>query len=608
MVLTKYAVIMVKELINRLLICFMKIKMTETVQKSEERFRLLPAPSKFDNGVVKFGDREIRIGGPLPKIAENEKLVRVTSSLCPVCYRLLPAVIFEKEDKLYIRKVCPDHGEFEDLYYGDVNLYYKFDYWEYEGKGPKVPYVDLKSPCPFNCGLCPMHHQHSALVNMVITNRCDLSCWYCFFFAEKAGYVYEPTREQIKFMVEQLKRQDITLVIQLTGGEPTLREDLIEIVRIMRESGVKHIQLNTWGGTFAKMYLEDPEYAIKYARELREAGVNTIYMSFDGVNRRTNTKNHWEVPYTLEVFRKAGMTSVVLVPTVIRTVNDQDLGNIVKFAAYNMDVVRAINFQPVSLTGMMKRNMRNKFRITIPEVLKAIEEQTNGEITRDSWYPIGTSVVFSKLVEAITGKEQFEMANHPSCGAGTYVFVEWRNGEPHFIPLSKFIDLEGLLEYLREKTDELKEGGNKVWIGVKLLYNLRKFIDKEKGPKDFDVYEMLRNIIVNHNYEALGEWHYRTLFLGTMHFMDLYNYDVERVMRCDIHYTTPDGRVIPFCTYNVLNDLYRDKVLKEYQIPIEEWKKVHGEDSIGDKMKYRRIASKLEEGEVYKATYKPFIQ
>ncbi|BBG24494.1 tetraether lipid synthase Tes [Sulfuracidifex tepidarius] len=581
--------------------------MAQTTAENNEKFRLLPAPSSFDEGSVKFGDREIKIGGPLPKLSSNEKLVRVTHSLCPACYRLLPATIFEKENKLYIRKICPDHGEFEDLYYGDVGMYYKFDYWEYEGKGPKVPYVDLKAPCPYNCGLCPMHHQHSALVNLVITNRCDQSCWYCFFYAEKAGYVYEPTLDQISYQIDQLKKQGITLVIQVTGGEPTLREDILEVLKILREKGVRHVQLNTWGGTFAKMYMDDPDKAITYAKQLREAGVNTIYMSFDGTNRKTNPKNHWEIPYTFEVFRKAGMTSVVLVPTVIKTVNDNDLGNIVKFAAKNLDIVRAVNFQPVSLTGMMKRNMRAKFRITIPEVLRDIEEQTDGEVTRDSWYPIGTSVVFSRIVEALTGKEQFEMANHPSCGAGTYIYVEWKGGEPHFIPISKFIDLEGLLEYLKEKSEEIREGSNKAWVGMKALLNIRKFIDKEKGPKDFDVYKMLYNVVINHNYEALGEWHYRTLFLGTMHFMDLYNYDVQRVMRCDIHYASPDGRVIPFCTYNVLNDLYRDKVLRDYQIPLDEWIKVHGSNSLGESVKYKRKATTLEQGDLYKITYKGFV-
>ncbi|MCY0850164.1 tetraether lipid synthase Tes [Sulfuracidifex metallicus] len=578
-----------------------------TAENNEEKFRLLSAPSSFNEGAVKFGDREIKIGGPLPKLSSNEKLVRLTHSLCPACYRLLPATILEKENKLYIRKICPDHGEFEDLYYGDVGMYYKFDYWEYEGKGPKVPYVDLKAPCPYNCGLCPMHHQHSALVNLVITNRCDQSCWYCFFYAEKAGYVYEPSLEQISYMVDQLKKQGITLVIQVTGGEPTLREDILDVLKILREKGVRHVQLNSWGGTFAKMYMEDPDKAIAYAKQLREAGVNTIYMSFDGTNRKTNPKNHWEIPYTFEVFRKAGMTSVVLVPTVIKTVNDNDLGNIVKFAARNLDIVRAVNFQPVSLTGMMKRNMRAKFRITIPEVLRNIEEQTDGEVTRDSWYPIGTSVVFSKIVEALTGKEQFEMANHPSCGAGTYIYVEWKGGEPHFVPISKFIDLEGLLEYLKEKSEEIREGSSKAWVGMKALLNIRKFIDKEKGPKDFDVYKMLYNVVINHNYEALGEWHYRTLFLGTMHFMDLYNYDVQRVMRCDIHYASPDGRVIPFCTYNVLNDLYRDKVLRDYQIPLDEWIKVHGSNSLGESVKYKRKASTLEQGDLYKITYKGFV-
>jgi len=585
--------------------------MSHMAQRTESEtpagFRLLPAPSKFDKGVINFDGREIKVGGPLPPLAENEKLVRVTQSLCPACYRLLPAAIFEKEERLYIRKICPEHGEFEDLYYGDVGMYYKFDYWEYEGRGPRIPYVNLEAPCPFNCGLCPMHHQHSALVNLVITNRCDLSCWYCFFYAEKAGYVFEPSLDQIGYMIDQLKLREKTMVIQVTGGEPTLREDIVKVVKLLREKGVKHIQLNTWGGTFAKLYMEDPEKAVRFARELREAGVNTVYMSFDGTTRKTNPKNHWEIPYTFEVFRRSGMTSVVLVPTVIRTVNDGDLGNIVKFAAKNMDIVRAVNFQPVSLTGMMKRNMRSKFRITIPEIIKNIEEQTNGEITRDSWYPIGTSVVFTRIIEAITGKEQFEMANHPVCGSGTYVYVEWENGEPHFLPLSKFIDLEGLLEYFKEKTEELREGGNKYWIGIKLLYNLRKFIDKEKGPKDFDVWKMLYSILVNHNYDALGQWHYRTLFLGNMHFMDLYNYDVERVMRCDIHYLSPDGRVIPFCTYNVLNDLYRDKILRSYQVPIEEWSKRFGKDSIGDAMKYRRNATKLESGEIYKSTYRGFI-
>jgi len=133
-------------------------------------------------------------------------------------------------------------------------------------------------------------------VNLVITNRCDLSCWYCFFYAEKAGYVFEPSLDQIGYMIDQLKLREKTMVIQVTGGEPTLREDIVKVVKLLREKGVKHIQLNTWGGTFAKLYMEDPEKAVRFARELREAGVNTVYMSFDGTTRKTNPRTTGRSP------------------------------------------------------------------------------------------------------------------------------------------------------------------------------------------------------------------------------------------------------------------------------------------------------------------------
>lgn len=146
---------------------------------------------------------------------------------------------------------------------------------------------------------------------MVVTNRCNLSCWYCFFYSEAAGYVYEPSLEQIRGMVRSIKKQGVTVAIQLTGGEPLLREDLVDIVKLLREEGVRHIQLNTNGIKFAELYLEDPGKAVEYARQLRVNGVNTVYLSFDGVSPVTNWKNHWEIPYIFETFRKAGMSAIL---------------------------------------------------------------------------------------------------------------------------------------------------------------------------------------------------------------------------------------------------------------------------------------------------------
>ncbi len=577
----------------------------------EKEFRL-SEPSRFENGVVEIAGKKIKVGGPLPKLREGERLLKITNSLCPECYRLLPAVVFERDGKVYIRRICPEHGEIEEIYFGDARLYKKFERWEEDGSGT-VAYTKLTAPCPFSCGLCPMHKSHTALLNLVVTNRCDLTCWYCFFYAEKAGYVYEPTLEQIEEMVKQVMKQGVPLAVQLTGGEPTMRNDLPEIVRLLRKLGVRHIQLNTHGIRFAELYLEDPQKAVEYVRSLRylpdgSIGVNTVYLSFDGVTPQTNPKNHWEVPYTFAAFRKGGMTSVVLVPTVIRNWNLHEVGDIIRFAALNMDIVRGVNFQPVSLTGLMPRREREQARVTIPDLIMAIEEQTDKQITADDWYPVPITVAFSKFMERFSqDTPHFEMTNHPMCGAATYVYVERKGKDIRFVPLPRFVDVEGLAEYLKEKSEELEGGGKltKAKVAMKILYNLRKFIDQSKAPEGFDFWKLLYQVLVKRNYEALGEMHYKLLYIGSMHFMDLYNYDVQRVMRCNIHYSSPDGRVIPFCAYNVLNDIYRDYIIKKYSMSLEEAKQRIGDDVF---RKYIRNVKKLVEGKEYKETYAPFME
>ncbi len=579
---------------------------------------LLPAPAEYDKArrVVKIAGRIARIGGPIPKLHDNERFVAYTTSVCPYCYRLLPAIIFERDKKIYIRKVCPEHGTIEELYFSSARQYYRFFKFEEEGTGV-TPHVQLKTPCPFNCGLCPRHKNHTALANLVVTNRCDLSCWYCFFYAEKMGYVYEPTLEQIRYMIRQYKKEGVSMAVQITGGEPTLRPDLPEIIKLLKEEGVTHIQLNTHGITFAKLWFEKgPEAAVEYARTLRMAGLNTVYMSFDGVTPRTNPKNHWEVPYTLEVFRRARVTSVVLVPTVIKTINDHELGSIIKFAAKHIDVIRGVNFQPVSLTGRMRKDERAKYRVTIPDVLKWVEEQTDGQIPEDSWFPIPVAAKFAYFIEALSGELKVCMGNHPACGSATYVFVEkGSNGLPkRFIPITDFLDIEGFIEYIEEKTANLRKASSSSFSSFRktiqvasILKDLPKFVDRAKMPKNLNITKLLMNVFIKRNYEALGELHYRMLFLGNMHFMDLYNYDVERVMRCNIHYLSPDGRIVPFCTYNVLNDVYRDYILKKYSIPIEEYKRKYGVSSIGPDVKYVRNIKLLKSTPIYYEAYKGIV-
>ncbi len=497
------------------------------------------------------------------------KLVRETRSICPDCNRILPANIVEHDEKIWLKKTCPEHGEIEELYFGSADMYYRFAKFMHNGKGIENPNVPLeKCVCPTNCGLCTSHLSHSGLTNLVITNRCDLTCWYCFFYAKKGvegAYVYEPTLDQIRAMVKTLRAERPVPgnAIQITGGEPTLRAELLDIVRICREEGVEHIQLNSNAINMA----QDTELV----KRVREAGVNTVYMSFDGVTPKTNPKNHWEAPIAIENCRKAGL-GVVLVPTVIKTINDHELGGLIHFGQRNMDVIHAVNFQPVSLTGRLSKSEREKYRITIPDCIERIEEQTNGEIPKDSWYPVPSCVPITHFVEALTKRPRYELSIHFACGAGAYVF---KDGEK-LVPLTSFVDIEGLLEYLEEKADDLKAGMSKYLVIAQVLAKMNGFIDKGKQPKGLSLAKLLFNALVKNDYGALGAFHHKSMFLGMMHFMDKYNHDEERLRRCDIHYLSPDMRIIPFCAFNVIPEWYRDAIQPKYGIPVEQWEQANG--------------------------------
>ncbi len=493
------------------------------------------------------------------------KLPYKTRSLCPECLKVLDAEVYEENGKVMIRKTCPEHGEFVDVYWGDVELFKKASRFRHDGLGIWNPITKNENGCPFSCGLCNLHKSHTALLNIVLTNRCDLACWYCFFYAKRAGYVYEPTLDQIIKMVRTAKNLKPVgcNAVQLTGGEPTLRDDLIDIIKAIKAEGIDHVQLNTNG---IRLALER-DFALK----VREAGVNTVYLSFDGVDEKTNPKNIREIPSILENCRRAEL-GLVLVPTVINTVNDHQLGDIIRFAADNIDVVRGVNIQPVSLVGSMPRKERERYRITIPDVIKRIEEQTNGEIAREDFYPVPSVTPISHFVEALTGRPQYEFTCHFACGMATYVFKE--NGK--LIPITRFVDVEGFFEYLDEKAEEIKSSRIKSLRALKSILDLRRFVDSKHAPKSLDVSRILFDVLVRHDYTTLGEFHAKTLFIGMMHFQDLYNYDIERVKRCVIHYGTPDGRIIPFCAFNVLPEIYRDKIHEQFGIPVEEWEKKTG--------------------------------
>ncbi|MCX8172137.1 MAG: radical SAM protein, partial [Archaeoglobaceae archaeon] len=440
-------------------------------------------------------------------------LIYRTQSICPECLKIVDADVYEEDNQVLLKKICPEHGLFSDVYWEDAKLFKKAMRFACDGK--KVEPITEYNGCPFSCGICGNHKTHPALLNITVTNRCDFTCWYCFFYADRFGYVFEPSIEQIRHMVRIAKNLKPIGCngVQLTGGEPALREDLIEIIKVIKDEGVKHVQLNTNGIKLAR--------DSNFAHELKKAGVDVVYLSFDGVDEKTNPKNHREIPKIFENCKNAKL-DLVLVPTIIKSVNDHQLGEIIRFATRNIDVVRSVSIQPVSFVGKMSNKDLKKFRITIPGCIKAIEEQTNGEISREDFYPMSSSLPMTKFVEAITGEPQYTFTPHFACGVVTTVF---REGDK-LIPITRFIDAEGLLEYISERAEVIRNSRFKRIRIFKTFLDLRKFFDLSKAPKSFDVSKLLFKILIEHSYFALYEWHKKSILLAIMHFQDLYNYDL----------------------------------------------------------------------------------
>ncbi len=545
----------------------------------------------------------------LVELLRNEKGARILKfhqSLCPGCTEeekwdsfLVDSVVYVKDGKVWLQKSCPEHGVFKEVYWGDWEMYRKAEGFQDPGieiENPHMKKADVR--CPMDCGLCSEHESHTGLGNIVVTNRCDLSCWYCFFYAKEGEDVYEPTMEQMKLMLKSMR--DTKPVgansIQFTGGEPTLREDLTEIVRLAREVGYEHVQLNTNGINLAK----DPGLA----QRLREAGVSNLYLSFDGVTPQTNPKNYWEAPKAIDSCHKAGI-GVVLVPTVIGGINDHELGDIIRFGFGNIHAVRSVNFQPVSLVGKMPDKMRRQQRITIPSAIKKISEQTDGQMGKEDFFPIPCTRRVTDFVEAMKQKRKYRLSTHFACGMATYVF---RDEKGSLIPLPRFFDAGGFFEYLGELADDIQKARvKKVRKAValsKVMLNMRKYVDDKQKPKDLKFLSLLGGVMKG-DFKGLEDFHKNSLFIGMMHFQDPYNWDIDRIHKCSIHYAVPDGRVLPFCTFNVIPELYRDKVQREFSVPAAEWEKRNGKKLADDK--HVRNLSEQEKEDIRKH-YDPFRQ
>jgi len=482
--------------------------------------------------------------------------IKQTKSLCPECLKVLEATIFEDDNNVFITKTCPEHGKVTELYWSDYEQYQRAESLRSDGTGISNPRTETKDGCPNDCGICPEHKSHTGLAIIDITNRCNLTCPVCFANAAVAGYVYEPTKQQVFEMLENLRNNKPVAppALQFSGGEPTIRKDLFEFVKKAKELGFHHVEVNTNGLRLAK--------DVDYARGLLESGVSTVYLQFDGltsdVYKFTRGVDLLDIKMkAIENCRAVGL-SIVLVVTLVKGVNDHQIGDIIRFAKDNFDIVRCVNVQPVSICGRIAADEREKMRITIPDFMKDVEEQTEGKIKVSDFYPVPTVVPISRAVASLKGKEYVEFTTHPHCGMATYLFIEGDD----MVPINRYVNVDKFISAMQKVYEDAKKGNTKK-AKLHLLGLLRHI-------KFGLLRKYLLPIVKSGSYDSLGALHRKMLLVSSMHFMDPYNFDLERVQRCCIHYAVPDGRIIPFCA---MNSIHREKVEEKMGIPLEEWKK-----------------------------------
>ncbi len=487
------------------------------------------------------------------------KDIKTTRSICPECLQQLDATIYEDNGKVFIKKTCPEHGPFNELYWSDYDQYVRAEKFRFDGEGIDNPRTEKKGGCPLDCGICPEHKSHTALAIIDVTNRCNLTCPVCFANASAAGYVYEPTKEQIYGMLENLRANKPVpaTALQFSGGEPTIRKELPDFIRKAKELGFSHVEVNTNGLRLSQ--------SVDYAKELKAAGVSTIYLQFDGltsdVYKFIRGVDLLDIKMkALENLRKAGIDSVVLVVTLVKGVNDGQLGDIINFAVKNFDIIRCVNVQPVSLCGRLPAKERENMRITITDFMKNVEEQTNGAVKASDFYPVPTVAPISKAVGALKDRRYVEFTAHPHCGMATYLLVE----DGKITPITKLANVDKFVATMN-KVYELASKGNKNEAKLHLVAAMRHV-------KLGFMRKYVLGVITKGDYKSLGDLQRKSLLLTSMHFMDPYNFDLERVERCLIHYAVPDGRIIPFCT---MNSIHRQAVEKKLGVPIKEWKEQH---------------------------------
>lgn len=435
-----------------------------------------------------------------------------TESLCPVCLRRVDARRVEREGDIFLEKSCPEHGDFSAVVWrGDA---FSYPDWVAGYRARETP---VHADCPTDCGICESHQQATCCVLLEVTSHCDQSCSFCFADGGKRGK--DPSLEDLMKRLEAFTG-DSKPFVYLTGGEPTLRDDLPELIERILAAGHPHVQVNTNGRRLG----ENPAYA----KALAEAGLSFVFMQFDGTNEEIHRAIRGEdllegKKRAIENCDAAGL-GVTLVPTVVPGVNDQNIGDIIRFAAGRSPAVRGVHFQPVTYLGRYPQPPGDEMRITLPEVLAAIVEQSDGLVEEDSLLP--------------------SACDHPLCGFhGDYMVLA--DGSLRALS-SRAAHVPGEESCCcSTPTEEVERNRNFVSRRWKREAPADAGgccgCEEEADPGTLDGFLSRAR---SHGFTLTG-----------MAFQDAATLDLERLRRCSLHVVDEKGRVAPFCAhYMTAND------------------------------------------------------
>jgi len=431
-----------------------------------------------------------------------------------------------RDGGVYLRKRCPNHGWHEAVVSSDADWYLSSLKYNKPGAMPYDFATSVKDGCPFDCGLCPEHQQHTCIGIIDITTRCNLVCPTCF---ADAGSGYDLSVPQVEAILNRLmETEGQPEIVQISGGEPTIHPQIFDILGAADACGVRLVLLNTNGLRLA----EEPGFVRQLARYRP-----TTYLQFDGVTAETyqalRGRDLRDIKErALDRLAEAGLYAI-LVATVVQGVNDSEIGDILQYGLRHPAVV-GVNYQPVTYAGRCLNHHDPLHRTTVPDVLHALEEQTEGLFRISDFRPVPCP--------------------HPTCSACTAAFID---GE-QVIPIPRILNVDDYLDFFTNRAgpEVIAELGP----ALEDLWSMAAVVGSDKTIDALNCVACGISIPLSSKPDLSPE----QFFLVQVHgFMDEHTFDLKRLMKCCVHQLLPDGRAMPFCAYNNLGYRQQEKQKQE---------------------------------------------